>query len=530
MKLSLNSNKTIFSTFIELLNVKYSQWFADKLYNEHPYKYSLFGLSKMLLEYNIENVGVNITNKRKGIKELEVPYIAHVGDEFVVVFKKDDEKISYLWQGKQIDVTIDRFIEVWSGIVLLAESNEKSVEPNYVENQRKEWLGKIRVFLLFFIVSGMLLSLYVGEELFSNCGYSLSILINLVGIYICSLLTLKQMHVKSNYADKLCSLFKKSDCNNILESKEAKLWGVIGWSEIGLGYFISNILILFWFPQLISYLSIIGCCALVFSFWSIWYQKIKVKQWCPLCLVVQLLFWLLCIVNFFFGFITLPSFAFEQILAVACVFLIPALCINIIYPKLELSHKVQNLIQEMNSIKMRDEVIVALLRRQPFHEVHKSDSKIIFGNAQADIWITILTNPHCEPCGFMHQRVEKLLDKVGHKVCVQYIFSSFNEELEVSSEFLISSYLSASSDEVMYIFADWFKGGKYRKEEFFKQHPQNIDADLVKTELENHKKWKEAARLSATPTILINGYLLPRDYRIEDVAYFTEIDVNSIYC
>lgn len=40
------------------------------------------------------------------------------------------------------------------------------------------------------------------------------------------------MRMKSNYADKLCSLFKKSDCNDILESKDAEIFGAIGWSEI----------------------------------------------------------------------------------------------------------------------------------------------------------------------------------------------------------------------------------------------------------------------------------------------------------
>lgn len=531
MKLSPNSNRTIFSAFIGMLNVKYSQSYADKLYNEHPYKYSLFGLSKMLLEYNIENVGISITNKEKDIKELDVPFIAHTGDDFVIVFKKDEESVSYLWQSKQIDIAMDRFLEIWSGIVLLAEPNKESVEPNYRENQKKEWFSKIQVSLLYVVISGMLLFLYITKGLFADWGFSLSILINLVGVYVCLLLTLKQMHVKSNYADKICSLFQKRDCNNILESKDAKLWGVIGWSEIGLGYFTSNILIIFWFPQFMSYLSLIGCCTLVFSFWSIWYQKIKVGQWCPLCLIVQLLFWFLFVVNVVFGFISMPSFALEQILAVGCIFIVPILCISIVYPKLELGRKVQNLVQEINSIKMRDEVISALLKQQPFHEVCKSDSKIIFGNPQANVWITILTNPHCEPCGGMHLRVERLLDKAGQKICVQYLFSSFNEELEASSKFLISSYLSTSLDETKEIFTNWFKGGKYRKEEFFKRYPQNIEDDLVKSELENHKVWKETARLAATPSILINGYILPRDYRIEDVAYFTEIDVNSInYC
>lgn len=71
-----------------MLNVKHTKKYADKLYNEHPYKYSLFGLSKMLSEYKIPNAGIEILNKESGLKELEVPFIAYAGNEFVLVYEK----------------------------------------------------------------------------------------------------------------------------------------------------------------------------------------------------------------------------------------------------------------------------------------------------------------------------------------------------------------------------------------------------------------------------------------------------------
>lgn len=520
--------QNILSTYLGLLKVKHTQSYANTLYHEHPYKYSLWGLSKMLSEYDVENIGVIISNKKEGIKALEVPFIAHLGNEFVTVFKKNEYRISYMWQDKRIDVPVDKFIEIWSGVVLLAEPDAESIEPNYRQNKRKEWLGKIQISLLFLIVSGMILFSYLTEGLFADWGASLSMLVNFAGVYICLLLMLKQLHIQSSYVDKLCSLFKKNDCNNILESKDAKLWGMIGWSEIGLGYFISNSLIILWFPQFMSYLSLIGCFTLVFSIWSIWYQKIKVGQWCPLCLIVQLLFWILFFVNITFGFITIPSFAFKEMFVVGCLFLLPILLISIAYPKLEIEHKVQKILQEMNSIKMRDEVIGALLKQQPFHQVDNSNSTIILGNSQAKICVTILTNPHCEPCSVMHRKVGKLLDKMGDSICVQYIFSSFDEGLETSNKQLISIYLNLPMTNVKMAYDDWFEKGKYQKEVFFKRYPQDIEERSVAIEFEHHKIWKEKAGLSATPTVLVNGYVLPRDYRIEDISYFTEIDVNSI--
>lgn len=62
----------------------------------------------------------------------------------------------------------------------------------------------------------------------------------LFGLYICFLLLQKQMNAKSLYADKLCSLFKKSNCNDILESDASKFLGLFSWSEIGFAYFAST--------------------------------------------------------------------------------------------------------------------------------------------------------------------------------------------------------------------------------------------------------------------------------------------------
>ncbi|MDR3219419.1 MAG: hypothetical protein LBU22_10695 [Dysgonamonadaceae bacterium] len=50
----------------------------------------------------------------------------------------------------------------------------------------------------------------------------------------------------------------------------------------------------------------------------------------------------------------------------------------------------------------------------------------------------------------------------------------------------------------------------------------------IETEFQKHAAWKEKSWLRATPAILVNGYQLPENYKIEDLRYFTEftIDVN----
>ncbi|GHT83771.1 hypothetical protein FACS189420_0140 [Bacteroidia bacterium] len=518
--------ENILVSFLELLKVKHTKSFSNRYFGEHPHKYNLFGISKMLSDYSIENGGTKVADKEKDIFNIQTPFIAHTGSDFATVYKVEPDKVHYIWKGKDIAISVEQFLQTWSGFILLAESSENSIEPGYKENRKKELL-KIAQISIFLIATCLILVLgYISNSLFKNPGLTFLTVLNLLGVYIGYLLVLKQLHIHSEYADKICSLFKQSDCNNVLESKAAKLGDFIGWSEIGLGYFIANTLIILFLPHLISYLAIINILVLPYSFWSVWYQKVKAKQWCALCLIVQVLFWLVFAVNLIFGYIQIPDFNIVNWLLTSCIFVVPMLGINMLIPKLSEGNKVSQLNQEINSIKADENVLATLLKKRPHYEANKSDSQILFGNPDAKLFVTILTNPFCNPCAKMHKRVEKLLQEMNGKICIQYIFSSFNPDLDFANKSMIAVYLEKKVDTAMQIYSEWFEKGKIQKEEFFKNFQLNIDSPGVEREFQKHEAWKAKTKLRATPTILVNGYQLPDNYKIEDLRYFTEFNVN----
>ena len=97
--------------------------------------------------------------------------------------------------------------------------------------------------------------------------------------------------------------------------------------------------------------------------------------------------------------------------------------------------------QEINSIKANEDVFEALLKKQPVYEVSKADSQILFGNPDADLTINVFTNPFCNPCARMHKRIENILRETNRNMCVQYLFSSFNHDLEFAVKYLIAAWL-----------------------------------------------------------------------------------------
>ena len=80
----------------------------------------------------------------------------------------------------------------------------------------------------------------------------------------------------------------------------------------------------------------------------------------------------------------------------------------------------------------------------------------------------------------------------------------------------------------MQLFANRFEKGKFLKERFFENLQLDRDKPEVEVEFQKHETWKEKTQLRATPTVLVNGYKLPDNYKIEDLRYFTNLEITLI--
>ena len=155
--------------------------------------------------------------------------LSTIPEEAIAVHKVEPEQVSFHWKGVNHDLPVAKFIEAWTGIVLLAEKSEKSIEPDYQAHKKVEKLNLLKQIALFSAIGMITYLAYIYNIYYTNIVISLLLIINRAGLYISLLLLIKQIHIQSQYADKICSLFKQKDCNNVLESKAAKLFGILGW-------------------------------------------------------------------------------------------------------------------------------------------------------------------------------------------------------------------------------------------------------------------------------------------------------------
>jgi protein-disulfide isomerase len=179
----------------------------------------------------------------------------------------------------------------------------------------------------------------------------------------------------------------------------------------------------------------------------------------------------------------------------------------------------------MNSLKADEDVFMTLLKKQPCYETSDFDSIIRFGSPDSKLRLTILSNPYCNPCAAMHKRIEELLQKMENNISVQYIFSSFGENLNSTNKYLIAACLSDKTNSPMQILNDWFEKGKGLKDDYFKSLSLNMDNPAIEVEFQKHETWKDKTQIRATPTVFLNGYKLPDIYRIEDLQHFMDFNL-----
>jgi len=510
--------------FLNELNVPYTKRFSDKLYNGHPHQYDMYGLKLMCSIYNIKTIGVSIP--LKDFTKLSYPCILHTQDSFIIGLVCDNETITYLKDGRKITMPSETFKENWTGNALVVYETTKAIEPNFLEHKLKELLLTFTsylipiIFFLTFIIGSFL---NIKNNLFL---IEASSIVSLIGVLLCIMLLHKQLYGISKYGDKVCTLLHQTGCDSVL-SRDKAFFGDVSWSEIGLGFFIANTILLSLYPISFSIVALANWTAMFFAIWSIYYQWRVIQSWCILCLITQALIWTNGLLLIYFYIQTSFTFSWYSFIITSITYILCIIFVHNYAVEVKALNDSYQITQKYRTLKANKLVAKTLIENEKFFPTNINDSKILFGNPHADLLITILSNPHCSPCAEMHKKVENILETYRDDVCIQYIFLSFRKELDDSCRYLISKYDPIHLSSTFQFYSNWYKFDKNNSKRIIQQNLGYIRQNNVEKEWENHCNWCRKTQLSSTPTILINGYLLPKVYDLEDIPILFEIFIDT---
>jgi hypothetical protein len=200
-------------------------YFENKLVS-HPNYPSLLSITDTLDTMGIENAALQVD--KESLTELPTPFLAAMnieGTDFILV--KDAAKLITKQQN---------FLEQWPGIVIVAEKPEFLDDPT----NQTAWIKEKRTVFITRVAGGILIALVLAALSVGFNWWNVSLMVTtLVGGIIAALIVQHEMGINNHLVDKLCSSFKNSDCEAVLQSKPSTLFSWLNMADMAIIWFAS---------------------------------------------------------------------------------------------------------------------------------------------------------------------------------------------------------------------------------------------------------------------------------------------------
>lgn len=519
----MNSKHTLFEVaehMVTNLNIEVtSSALADSLFNHSDFP-SLLSLVDALEEWGIVILPVRLLPEHwlQAATPMVVELLPEDQMHWSVVESLSEEAVTHTLFGEGAPHTVteplDAFLARATGVALLAEADAQAGEVDYAAHRRQERLQKAALPVVT-VATAFLLALGLWRLPSSLLvGWSV---VNLVGLAFCVALLAEKWGEDGSFVKKLCGTGPKLGCDRVVNSSAGTLFGWLSLAEVGLVYFAGMVLALTLAPENAGWLLVLNALALPYTVFSVAYQAFVVKAWCRLCLGVQVVLWLSALLGYFVWQHQPLTLGVEQLPLAAAGFLLATLGYMAVHAWLEERRRARRLDRENRRFKRSPEVFRALLDQQPVVDTQRLPDELILGSPDAPITLTVVSNPYCPPCTEAHPVLERILNRFpgGVKVVLRFTGNPYDEadRHNQAARHLIS--LARRADRATAVH-DWYATKDYAA--WSARYPADPDVDAARLH-RLHLAWCERAGVEYTPSIFINGRLLPGIFNVRDLPF-----------
>lgn len=528
MALSFNTGlKNVSIDYSKALKLNIPTNRISKEIEEHPFYPSLLSLGDTFEKFNCEGSGYNVSND--SVLSVPCPFIAYmniprVGKDFVLVHEVNIENVTFSYNtNKRIKQSTKTFLENYQGVIYIVDSCTELLDGKNVAFLKKNRNERLRQFVWYTLAFIVIIALVLlGKPFQFAFNFSAFLIAKLFGLAIAVALVTYESNQQNSFVKNICSFGKKTNCQAVLESSGSTVFGVT-WAELGLIFFSSSFLfLLFPFSSLSTRLYLLSVFAILNStyiLFSLYYQWRVLKQWCPLCLAIQFILFseLLIGVNVFYSVSSFPDLQWGGVAYSGVIALFIPVLVWLKMKKALKTHLERDLYYfSFRRSQKNPFVFQALLKQQERLYSGWEDLGIEIGNPDAENIFVKVCNPFCVPCAQAHTILEDIItrfdnyklkiifncsDKMSSSIAKRFIELSLNDRLELKQT--LDEWYTSSLD-----------GNHSRPAIFVKDsYPDHIN-----DQLERMNFWCEDANVTYTPTIFLNGYKIPANFKIGDLV------------
>jgi len=516
--------------YAKLTHCRVTKTTLQKDLEESPFYPSLLSLTKTFARYNVPSNAYKVGAPE--FSRLQPPFLAllKIGgrdNDFVLVTAVTEKTIDYIYEKRVAEeATKEVFFKDFQGVVWVASPGGQSGEKDYERQVKMERSARFKKAGL---IAGALFIYFALAFLNANTGgwlfFTLLLLLKSAGCFIACLLLLYEVDKNSKLVKSICATGKnkKTNCDAVLNSKASRIFG-IGLGEIGFFYFASTDLLLLipglsiW--QKLPWLAAANICAVPFLLFSLYYQWLVAKQWCKLCLATQavlateLLYFLL----FFWDRLYLPVASITDLCLIICCMVLPVISWYALKPAFIKAKGYSTYYNAFQRFKNAPGTFKMLLEKQNPIYPGWEHLGFVIGNPIGSIDVVMVSDPFCGPCAQAHSHLHSLLLQ-NKNVRLRIIF--INENIESNRGALVAKHLMAiayANLDMGGAQAAWYSNRSYP--EIVKKYPvPDVDIARQAARLEAMHAWCIIAGIIYTPSIFVNGYVLPDDYSLEDLKH-----------
>lgn len=480
---------------------------------------SLLALTDTLSDLGIDYAAVKMNSDR--LKEFDAPVMLHLGrgvNQFILLTKMSKNKVFY-YDGQKKKENIDWLLDIWDGVAVYIFEKKTKYDFHFLLTR----LTKMKS--IFFLVGLFLFVTLPFLLILVRISVLFLLVLKVIGFCMSILLIRHDLGISSTLEQHICSFSNSISCEAVLTSPASKFLGIFKMSDIAVVYFTCSTFVLLYsllvgmLNNYITILSFISLFSIPYILYSLFYQKFKVKKWCPLCLCVIFILFVEVLYSLWWINLSIITISITQILFIVLIVLIVIiiwiLIKSLIMNNIELEEK------EIKYLRMKHDtqIFQALLERQLPVKMDFSPSDIVLGELNAQTVITIVINVYCEPCLALYKQLKSIYLQTGHKFKLN--IRMLNRETDISGKstesLLIALYYEDPSRFIL-AFDDWMSGKNYQF--LCSKYYLNMNVSKVNQELNRHREWIERIGIDVTPQIFVNDRLIPYQYTNDDLFYF----------
>lgn len=480
------------------------------IYLSHPNYPSLFSITDSLDVLRIENMAANVPkNQLENLPEHFIASIQHKdGDFFVFVNKNHDTIVYDTGNDEKHILTIEEFRELWNGLILAIERNEKTTDIKKSNIKSTVSLGLLSA---VFLLSNFIYEFDIYEFLFRTLSFT--------GMLTSIFILLEKNENGNELVSKICSFNSKTSCDSVIKSKDSRITKWLDFTDLPILFFSINFIVGSLSNLSFGIMGLLSLASLPICLYSIYLQKSKLKKWCMLCLIISSLVFaqsLLYIANIGSLNITLTAVLYYLIIAMACS--------AIWFPFKKIMSERKDLAdknKELSRFK-RDFNLFEFLSSEVKEPQQLASLKpIYFGNPEASLTLRLFLSPSCGHCHTAYQKATDFTEKYPEKIRLAVYFNlnidnSENPYVPIAKN-LQQIYIS--NGNIKEAIGDWHVRN-LSTEEWLKKWKQEIISQEAETEINKQYEWCLENEFNYTPVKIIDYKLLPKEYELEEIKYF----------